>query len=1433
MAERSLGICIGASTISFVETNRSSGVTEITSVNSIIHEGNPKKILSEQLSLIDDNISVTVTGRKFKHLVNAHVISEPEAIEKAVKHLGLAGRYDTIASLGGENFIVYCLNKNGSIDNVHTGNKCASGTGEFFLQQIGRMNLNMTEAIEMSRQDDYYKVSGRCSVFCKSDCTHALNKGVDKGLVVAGLCKMIADKTIELLSKQSADGGSKQVMAIGGVSQNHSVINFIREEYPELHIPEEAAYFEALGASLIGLDRLSNSSFDSAHDCAFDKNNIFKHNTSNFATLEQLNSDHAKVTFKTLDRAEAQAGDECLLGLDVGSTTTKAVIIRIKDNALLASVYLRTNGNPVQASVDCYKELKKQIKNPVKIIGLGTTGSGRHIAALHALTEGVVNEIIAHAVAAAYFDKDVDTIFEIGGQDAKYTHLTNGIASDYAMNEACSAGTGSFLEEAAKETLNIYYKDIGDIAFTASTPLNFNDQCAAFISSDIKNASHDGCAKEDIVAGLVYSICMNYVNRVKGNRPVGKKVFMQGGVCYNRAVPYAMSNLINKEIIVPPEPGLMGAFGVALEIKNRINLGFIKATEFELDTLINREFNYGKSFICAGGKEKCDRKCSVAVIEVEGRKYPFGGACSKYYNEIHHITASKGRTDYVSLRQELVFKKYADLPPANGKSVGISKSFLTNTLYPLYYNFFTKLGFKVVLSDEIDPEGADKIRSAFCYPVEIAHGLFENLLKKNVDYIFMPHVTQLDHEDDHKYKRLCVFVQSEVYYLKTTFGEENLPKLISPIIDFTLPEDEVQKSFISIAKELGKSSREGAEAFITALVRFNAMLDEFKKIGWQALNELEKDKNKFGMVLFGRAYNAFAKEANLNIPHKFSSKNMVIIPHDFLSIDMLKSYENMYWFSGQQILKSARIVKEHPQLFGVYITNFSCGPDSFILSYFRKIMGTKPSLTLELDSHSADVGIDTRIDAALDIIRNYLELNKKGMLAAEQKEIKTLSIVNSEGKLMIVDSDDKEIKLDSPGLEVIIPSMGRFSTEAFSAICRSMNINSRPLPVPTNRTLKYGRGLTTCKECLPFILTTGSLLEFIEENKLQDKKVLFFMPHGYGPCRQGQYYIMLKEIIKSLKMKNVGVLSMDDEASFDDLGGDFFLKGWIAIMLADVIHDIESSIMTLAVDREKGLQVLENEWKKILQELEAGDKKSLYAQLEQSAGELSKIELKMPLKDAKVVSLIGEIYVRREEFSRGDLVKSLVDKGFVVRTAPIAEYVYYSNYLLKNKIVNGHSFKEHTNLLIKDVYQKIYERKIKKILSKSGLCKFEMVEIEKTIDYGKELIPEKLVGETILTTGLALREILDEACGVISIGPFNCMPSRVSDAILNKEMTLEGKYKYGKIKRNGYPEDLTTLPFLYVESDGNPFPQITQSKIEIFMLQAEKVHKALKKKKVS
>jgi predicted CoA-substrate-specific enzyme activase len=1414
MKKTAIGICIGASTISIAKLLKEDSIIKIFFTESISHDGNPKQVLMDFFNKNDlTGISVVVTGRKFKDLTNTLSISEPEAIEITNGYLNIKGKFGAIASLGGENFLVYSLDKNGHISNVITGNKCASGTGEFFLQQIGRMNLNVTEAISLSENESPYLVSGRCSVFCKSDCTHALNKGIPKPKVVSGLAKMIAEKSLELLSKQK----SKDILIIGGVSQNHSVLNYIKEEYPEVSIPPEALYYEALGAALKALEVNSY----------IDKSNLFREHTNTINRLEPLLNGDAKVVFKEITKSEANHGDVCYLGLDVGSTTTKAVIIRDSDDAMLASVYLRTNGNPVHATIECYKSLLKQIKVPIKIIGLGTTGSGRQISALHALTNGIVNEIIAHAVAAAYFDEEVDTIFEIGGQDAKYTYLTNGIASDYAMNEACSAGTGSFLEESAKETLNIHFEDIADIAFKAKSPLNFNDQCAAFISSDIKNASHDGEAKEDIVAGLVYSICMNYVNRVKGNRQVGKKVFMQGGVCYNKAIPYAMSNLINKEIIVPPEPGLMGAFGVALEIKNRIGLGLLEKRDFILQELVARKFNYSSEFICAGGGEKCDLKCSVALIEIEGKKYPFGGACSKYYNLRQKISSENSAVNYVKLRQDLVFNKYADLPPANGKSIGISKSFLTNSLYPLYYNFFTKLGFKVILSDEISQAGVDKIRSAYCYPVEISHGLFQNLIDKKVDYIFLPHVTQMQNQHDEKYKRLCVFVQGEAYYLKSAFSDDKVPEVISPVIDFTGPDRNIADSFVEVARRLKISSTLARQAFDFANGRYKAMLEEFKEIGKQIIKDLEQDKDKFALVMFGRSYNAYATEANLNIPLKITSKNISIIPHDFLPDEINNTNDNMYWYSGQQILSAARYIKNHKQLFGVYITNFSCGPDSFIISYFRKILGTKPSLTLELDSHSADVGVDTRIDAALDIIKNYIELTRNNIITGNIIETKSLSVVTENNKVLIVDTDNKEHLITSPEIEVLIPSMGNFSSQAFAAVFRSLGINSSPISIPTSRTLKYGRGLTTCKECLPFILSTGSLLEHIENKSSKDIKYLFFMPHGYGPCRQGQYFIMLQDIIKNLKIENVGVLTMNEEGSFEDLGDDFFRKAWIALVIADVIHDIESTAYTLASDKDKAIEIIHNEWKNILKFIEAGKEKQLFKQLEKSADVLSHIILHTPLNKAKVISLIGEIYVRREEFSRGDLVESLREKGFVVKTAPITEYVYYSNYMIIHGNIKTESFKERIKILVKDKFQRMLERKIKDILSRSNLVSSDLISIEKTMEYGSKMISEELIGESILTAGLALREILDDSCGIISIGPFNCMPSRLSESILNKEMTLEGKYKFGNLKRNGYPKELSNLPFLYVETDGNAFPQITQSKIEIFMLQAEKLHKLM------
>ena len=385
----------------------------------------------------------------------------------------------------------------------------------------------------------------------------------------------------------------------------------------------------------------------------YDLDKLFKETSSSFSFLPTLKNYKDKVIFKASSKRDIISNEKCVLGLDVGSTTTKAVLLAISDSSILASRYIYTNGDPIKATKECYSAFEG---TDVQIIGLGTTGSGRQITGLHSNANCIINEITAHSNAAIFYDKEVDTIFEIGGQDAKYSYIVNQVPSDYAMNEACSAGTGSFIEEAALESLGVKLLDIETLAMKGENPPNFSDQCAAFISSDIKTAQQEGISTENIIAGLVYSICYNYLNRVVGNRRIGNKIFMQGGVCYNKAIPIAMAGISERELIVPPEPGLMGALGVALEVAKRINNGLSKAKSYNLSELINREVEVFPSFICAGGLEKCDIGCEIMLLGIDGKKHPFGGVCDKYsYNLSNYKANNTAIHDYVQLRNEIVF----------------------------------------------------------------------------------------------------------------------------------------------------------------------------------------------------------------------------------------------------------------------------------------------------------------------------------------------------------------------------------------------------------------------------------------------------------------------------------------------------------------------------------------------------------------------------------------------------------------------------------------------------------------------------------------------------------------------------------------------------------------------------------------------------------
>jgi len=928
---------------------------------------------------------------------------------------------------------------------------------------------------------------------------------------------------------------------------------------------------------------------------------------------------------------------------------------------------------------------------------------------------------------------------------------------------------------------------------------------------------------------------MNNVNRVVGRRGLGKKIFMQGGVCYNKAVPLAMANLIGKPIVVPPDPGLMGALGVALEVSGRIERGTMERTSIDLAALAKRGITYGKSFTCAGDARRCDRSCEIAMISIEGKKIPFGGACNKYYNMLRNVKHSVELNDHVRKRQELVFNQFASAPAAPaGPTVGISRAFLTNMLYPLFSHFFSELGCTPVLSDGVDAEGISHKRTALCFPGEISHGCFHNLLGKKTDFVFLPKIVELYVDNSQSRRKehqcTCLLLQAEAYCLASAFKDCSLKsEILSPTLDFSQGWDTQREAFVELGSRVGATLRESLRAYSHAVDQQSACFKEFKAKGKQFLADLEKNPDQIAIVLFGRPYNAFAREANMGIPAKFASAGIPIIPWDFLPFEHERCEEDMCWAIGQNLLKASAFVEKHPQLYGAFVTNFSCGPDSFLVGYFRDIMRGKPSLTLELDSHTADAGINTRIEAFIDIVERYRTL-KNGEEAKDSDDFAAAGIIFEKGRPFFISSNKEKVGLFDKRVHLLIPSMGKLTAELLAAVFTGGGIRASAIPVYDNQALKAGRGCASCKECLPLLLTAGGLLKYLENRIDPDELLVYFMPTSSGNCRFTQYNVFLKKLVNKNKLRNVAFLSLTNENGYAGLMLNDMLNILKSIIISDVMEDIKNALRVLAVNPGEAMSVFERQWDRIRDLFSQKRGKGLYDLLEDVARQLSGLALRSKLSEAKVVALLGEIFVRREYFSCRDLVERLAKRGIIVKRAPVFEWLSYCDYNVVQGIYESEfTWAETMAFRAKRFMQSRFERKIKKILADSGLYEYELVDMDTLMAYGKNFFDTRFTGEAILVAGAFFKDILHHVHGAISIGPFACMPTRVIEAVLSAQSTPENKRSLDK-KVRGIDTEIAgrTLPFLSVESDGNPFPQIIEARIEAFCLQVERLHKELK-----
>ena len=1408
---QSLGINIGSTSLKMALMDNGRVVWSAT----LPHEGDIPAATRNLLTVIEGRVAsgakTLVTGNEGRFMFNTAGTLEPLCVEAALKSLGI--KANAVVSMGGEDLVVYSLNSDGRIINNFSGNKCASGTGEFLKQQLARMDMTLEDIDKVPDTATIYPLSTRCSVFMKSDCTHRLNKReATKDDIVLSLSDVMAVKVIDFLKRAKVTSG--RVVLIGGITLNRHIIRFIRKKAPEIEfvIPESAPVFEALGAAVLAAE--SGSPFP-------DADKMLRDNEIRFGSLDALKKWQDKV--KTFDKADGKvrADRVYILGVDGGSTTTKACLVDIETDEIVASHYGRTHGDPVKALKECLALIQQKIvsdtgdKN-IAIKLVATTGSSREILGVFFETSGVYNEIIAHSVGTTFFDPDVETIFEIGGQDAKYVLLKNGVPIDYAMNEACSAGTGSFLEESAAGDLSIHSaKDIGPIALNADCPLKFGEHCSAFINSDIRKAVQQGASRENITAGIVCSIVSNYLNRVVGNRTIGGKIFLQGGVAKNPAVPQAFAMLLDKEILVPPAPELMGCFGVALLAKRKCADGLLAEQSVNIDELLNREIGYERVFTC----KACDNRCPIQVLNVNSHKYMFGGRCNKYTN-MRKAVKDVPVFDYVEQRQRMLFEEYAPAKETFIKKrdfvVGIPRAFSVHTLYPLYAWFFHELGIKTFLSTEVAHAGVARAESAYCFPAEIAHGAVQDCLDKGADYVLLPHFRDMPSYEENVHANFCPITQSLPYYIEKAFPDVDKKRFLPLVVSFKFGESKALELFSQAAAQLGIDDAETKRAFEKALAKQQAYFAAAKKLGEDAMADARKAKRPVIAVL-GRPYNAFTAEANMGIPRKFTTRGYSIIPFDILPFTEEEIFPNMYWYYGQQDVKSAALLKKEDNIYVTYITNFSCAPDSFILHYLKWFMGQKPFLVLELDSHSADAGIDTRVEAFLDIIDGYRA--KKNELEAERYDNgwkfvydetaqgdNTLRIDNSKTGEKVTIRNNKRVKL-------LLSNMGVISTEYIGAAVRSLGINAEALPLATSKTLQIARAHASGKECVPSHLVLGGALQFFFSEKYRkDELYLLFVPITTGPCRTGQYYVYYENLFRDMRMENVVVFILSADNSYGELGPNFAKEMWRGFVLADYLKDIQTALKATAENPVKAVADFERSWRKVMEAVEHNPK-HVWKELEQVAADVKKIPLKRKLVDCPKVLVVGEIYVRRDDFAVGELTDLMSERGIVVKVAGIAEWIHYVDFVREysyKKLIDMEPpakrpfckpFWSLKKLELEKAWKHSVEKKTLDILSPTGLIPETPHDMNLIMDYTqKHFVNLELNSEIAVSSGAAAAAMEHGYSGVVNISPFACLIGRV----------IEGLFTPWARERN--------YPTLSVEVDGNLLPPNIVNKLNIFMV---------------
>ncbi|MGM0423792.1 MAG: acyl-CoA dehydratase activase [Thermodesulfobacteriota bacterium] len=959
----------------------------------------------------EDNVrSVSFTGSQGQYL--SQLLQAPFEVETIAQVLGCTQTVPgvrSIISIGGQDAALFQLNYdhegNWYLESFNMNSPCASGTGSFIDQQAERLSYAMygfefemsqdklqevlNDFIAMGLQSTYpAPVACRCTVFTKSDMIHLQNKGETLSNIIAGLHHGTAANYMStIVSNRTLE---EPIVFVGGMASNALLVRAFREYFPNLIVPEEHSSMGALGVALQAAFKgwKNRLDLDFLHQAQEQEGEGFPRSTPLSLELTSFPQENS------LDaRPGSKRPKQAWLGVDVGSTSTKYALIDAQGNILDKS-YVATQGKPIEVTQSLLQNLLQNMGSGVRLLGVGTTGSGRNVVGDFLDADLIIDEITAHARGAVNIDPEIDTIFEIGGQDSKYISLDRTYPVDFVMNKICAAGTGSFLHELANKMKINIVNQFQEVALQAENPVHLTERCTVFMESDLVSYFQKGARRDDLLAGLCFAIVHNYLHRVVENRHIGEKIMFLGGPSLNKGIVAAFEKVLKKPIIVPKHREVMGAYGTALAVLEKFNQEEVKPKTRALEELARITVDFEEK-VCRADKN-CHNECKLKIYKFGDRKSIWGGDCGRY--EARHLEG-RAEENYFKLREKifqdylfqgqniLEFKQEAR---SDAPVIGVPLALHSLEWGIFWSHIFSGLGYQVRLTPPTDQRmvslGLEAMTAETCFPIKVFHGHVSYILDR-ADYLFLPNPINIPTPSQEERGVFCPMVESSQYLVRAAL---NIPdeKLIRPNMFLREgPEDAVFRLQKALPAELQPKRKQLQEAVHAAWQQQMDFRGALLEKGKEILED--HDSRQPLWIVSGRPYNLYDDRLNLKLGRHLAKLGIKALPQDFLDFEQenLQDFPRMYWGLGSRILRVAKMVARNPNWYGVHLTNFSCGPDSFLEHFYDYVLQHKPALILELDEHSAVAGILTRIEAYNNVVKNLQQYQAEDLVqtAGEDK----------------------------------------------------------------------------------------------------------------------------------------------------------------------------------------------------------------------------------------------------------------------------------------------------------------------------------------------------------------------------------------------------------------------------------------------------------------